>query len=57
MTYKENYMQCETEEELLTQVKQDTEIALLMGSHARIKVIKKAAEEVIAEKFSKGGAE
>jgi hypothetical protein len=57
MTYKESYMQCKTEEELLAESKKDIEIALLMGSHARVKVIKQAVEEVIAEKFSEGGAE
>ena len=55
MTYKESYMQCKTEEELLAEAKKDIEIALLMGSHNRIKVIKRSAEEVIAERFSKGG--
>lgn len=51
MTYKESYMQCETEENVLAKAKKDIEIALLMGSHARVSVIKKAVEEVIAEKF------
>lgn len=55
MTYKESYMQCKTEEELLGKGKKDIEIALLMGSYARVKVIKQAMEEVIAEKFSEGG--
>ncbi len=51
MTYKESYMQCKTEEELLAKAKNDIEVALLMGSHARVKVIKQAVEEVINEKF------
>lgn len=55
MTYKESYMECTTENELLEKTKKDIEIALLMGSHARVKVIKQAAEEVLAEKFSEGG--
>lgn len=51
MTYKESYMLCKTEEELLSTAKNDIRVAFLMGSHARVSVIKKAVEEVIAEKF------
>ena len=51
MTYKESYMQCKTEEELLAKAKNDIEVALLIGSQARVKVIKQAVEEVINERF------
>ena len=51
MTYKENYMLCKTEEELLSTAENDIKVAILMGSHARVSVIKKAVEEVLAEKF------
>lgn len=55
MTYKESYMQCQTEKDLLEISKNDIEVALLMGSYARVSVIKRAVEEVITEKFDKGG--
>ena len=52
MTYKESYMQCETLEELKEEVKHDIYIArYIVVSPARIKVIKRAAEEVTNEKF------
>lgn len=51
MTYKESYLACDSEEEILEKVKHDVNIALLMGSNDRVKVIKQHAEEALAEKF------
>lgn len=56
MTYKEYFMKCETMEELLKEAKQEICFAIVVNPD-RVKVIKKAVEEVIAEKFSKEGAE
>ena len=55
MTYKESYMQCNTEEEILSSMKADIEVAMYIGSNDRIAYIKKAGEEAINEKF--GGNE
>ena len=52
MTYKEAYLKCETEEELLDEVKKDTTHALLINSD-RIKFITEAFNEVYALKFNK----
>ena len=56
MTYKESFMKCETMEELLKEAKQEIAFAIVLNPD-RVKVIKKAVEEVMAEKFSKEGAE
>lgn len=55
MAYKESYLACDSEEEILKKVKHDVEIALFMGSNDRVKVIKQHAEEALAEKFPKVG--
>ena len=52
MTYKEAYLRCETEEQLLEQVKKDTATALLINSD-RVKFITEAFNEVYALKFDK----
>lgn len=51
MTYKESYLACDTEEEILEKIKHDIEVALFFGSSDRVKVIKQHGEEALAEKF------
>ena len=53
MTYKEKYLACNFEEEILEKVKHDIEIAMFVGSNDRVKIIKQHAEEALAEKFPK----
>ena len=50
MTYKERFMQCDTLEDLIEQVKLKTAVAISMQSAARIDSIEEAANEVIKEK-------
>ena len=52
MTYKESYLELNSEEEILKKVKHDVEIALFINPD-RVKIIKQHAEEAIAEKFGK----
>jgi hypothetical protein len=54
MTYKEYFMKCETMEELLKEAKEEISFAMVLNPD-RVKVIKKAVEEVMTEKFSKDG--
>jgi epoxyqueuosine reductase QueG len=54
MTYKEHFMKCETMEELLKEAKEEISFAMVLNPD-RVKVIKKAVEEVMTEKFSKDG--
>lgn len=56
MTYKEIFMMCETMDELLKEAKQEISFAIALNPN-RVKAIKEAVEEVIAEKFSKEGDE
>ena len=50
MTYKEYFMKCETMEEFLKEAKQEICFAIVVNPD-RLKAIKKAVEEVMAEKF------
>ena len=58
MTYKEYFMKCETIEELLKEVKEETTFAIVLNNPDRVKVIEKAMNEVINEKnWCLGGTE
>lgn len=54
MTYKESYLACDSEEEILKKVEHDVLVALFINPD-RVKIIKQHAEEALAEKFPKVG--
>lgn len=56
MTYKEFFMQFDTIDEVLYEAKNELAMALVLNPD-RAKSVKNAVEEVLAEKFNKGGAE